>query len=145
MPLGDHAAHWSNLLGEIVREFPMHYPSWRNIEPERKAGVIGNIRDNGELRDSRVPVLIQTYFDTHTVDDVFLRDEERLLYMLRLKDLGPNTPSGVPYTDDEIMAMVHRGKQWGHIPGVDRVLAGQGRDVLAIPEPRCTHTAYVDE
>ncbi|GJZ69827.1 hypothetical protein Tco_0633377 [Tanacetum coccineum] len=38
------------------------------------------------------------------------QDEERLLYeeMLRLKDLGPNTPTGVPYTDGEIMAMVVR-------------------------------------
>ncbi|GKD58470.1 hypothetical protein Tco_1295979, partial [Tanacetum coccineum] len=65
--------------------------------------------------------------------------------MLRLKDLGPNTPTGVPYTDDEIMAMVRRGKQRGHIPGVGRVLAGQGMDVLTIPEPRCTHTANVNE
>ncbi|GKD59052.1 hypothetical protein Tco_1296561 [Tanacetum coccineum] len=45
--------------------------------------------------------------------------------MLRLKDLGPNTPTGVPYTDDEIMAMA--------------------RDVLDIPEPRCRHTTDVDE
>nr|GEZ62060.1 hypothetical protein [Tanacetum cinerariifolium] len=59
------------------------------------------------------PSLIQTYFDTHSVDGVFLQDEERLLYeeMLRLKDLGPNTSLGVPYTKDEIMAMVHQGKQ----------------------------------
>nr|GEV27426.1 hypothetical protein [Tanacetum cinerariifolium] len=28
--------------------------------------------------------------------------------MLRLMDLGPNTSSSVPYTDDEIMAVVHR-------------------------------------
>ncbi|GKA52410.1 hypothetical protein Tco_0745725 [Tanacetum coccineum] len=93
------------------------------------------------------PYMIHTYFDTHIVDVVFLRDEERLLYeeMLRLKDLGPNTPSGVPYIDDEIMAMVRRGRQRGHIPGVGRVLAGQGRDVLSIPEPRCTHTANADE
>ncbi|GJW62840.1 hypothetical protein Tco_0112175 [Tanacetum coccineum] len=238
MPLGDHATHWSNLLGEIVREFPMHYPSWRKIEPERKAGVIGNIRgieqqlakiytDNKSalkhehwvlkpdgtpdeegirsrrpanitttdwdkqiafwldpknlaraaqnarnrtrstvicrqgsrslavLRDMHMessetrqyPSLIQAYFDTHTVDGVFLRDEERLLYgeMLRLKDLGPSTPTGVPYTNDEIMAIVRRGKQRGHIPDVGKVLVGQGRDVLTIPEPRCTHTVDVDE
>ncbi|GJW66254.1 hypothetical protein Tco_0120678 [Tanacetum coccineum] len=25
LPLGDHSAHWANLLGEIVREFPMHF------------------------------------------------------------------------------------------------------------------------
>ncbi|GJS85416.1 hypothetical protein Tco_0751957 [Tanacetum coccineum] len=68
------------------------------------------------------PSLIQTYFDTHTVDGIFLWVEERLLYeeMLRLKDLGPNTPTGVPYTDDEIMAMVRQGKQRGHIHGVGR-------------------------
>ncbi|GKB50398.1 hypothetical protein Tco_0901151 [Tanacetum coccineum] len=90
------------------------------------------------------PSLIQTYYDTHTVDGVFLRDEERLLYeeMLRLQGLGANTQKGVPYTDDEIMTIVRQGKQWGHLPGVGRVLAGQGRDVL---EPRCTHIANVDE
>ncbi|GJU85146.1 hypothetical protein Tco_1292692 [Tanacetum coccineum] len=46
--------------------------------------------------------------------------------MLRLQGLGSNTPSGVPYTEDEIMAIVHGGKQRGHIPGVGRVLPGQG-------------------
>nr|GEX10249.1 hypothetical protein [Tanacetum cinerariifolium] len=29
IPLSDHAAHWANYLGELVRELPMHYPSWR--------------------------------------------------------------------------------------------------------------------
>nr|GEW98183.1 hypothetical protein [Tanacetum cinerariifolium] len=38
MPLGDHAAHWANYLGEVVRELPLHYPSWRKMPPERKAG-----------------------------------------------------------------------------------------------------------
>ncbi|GKG44791.1 hypothetical protein Tco_0486229, partial [Tanacetum coccineum] len=28
--------------------------------------------------------------------------------MFRLRDLGANTPIGVPYTEDEIMAMVRR-------------------------------------
>ncbi|GKB57261.1 hypothetical protein Tco_0913447 [Tanacetum coccineum] len=37
IPLGDHGAHWANLLGEIVREFPMHFRSWHNISEERKA------------------------------------------------------------------------------------------------------------
>ncbi|GJU31625.1 hypothetical protein Tco_1175214 [Tanacetum coccineum] len=91
------------------------------------------------------PSVIQTYFDTHTVDGVFLRDHERHLYedMLRLQGLGSNTPSGVPYTDDEIMANVRWGKQRGHIPGVGRVLVRQGMDVLIPPEPRSTHTADI--
>ncbi|GKF73619.1 hypothetical protein Tco_0219951, partial [Tanacetum coccineum] len=32
------------------------------------------------------PSLIQTYFDTHTVDGVFLQNEERLLYVVRSDD-----------------------------------------------------------
>ncbi|GKB57262.1 hypothetical protein Tco_0913448 [Tanacetum coccineum] len=71
------------------------------------------------------PSLIETYFDTHTVDGVFLRDEERLLYA--------NHGHCLP------------GQAAGDIPGVGRVLAGRGRDVLVSLEPRCTHTADVDE
>nr|GEV79879.1 reverse transcriptase domain-containing protein [Tanacetum cinerariifolium] len=65
--------------------------------------------------------------------------------MLRLQGLDSNTSTSVPYTDDQIMVIVRQGKQRGHIPGVGRVLAGRGRDVFMSPEPRCTHTADVDE
>ncbi|GJR44945.1 hypothetical protein Tco_1313048 [Tanacetum coccineum] len=56
--------------------------------------------------------LIHTFFLTHTVGDVFLNLADKALYdeMLRLQGLGSNTPSGVPYTEDEIMAIVHGGK-----------------------------------
>ncbi|GJU53232.1 hypothetical protein Tco_1226946 [Tanacetum coccineum] len=141
MPLGDHAAHWANLLREIVWEFLMHFRSWHNIPEEWKAGVMGNIRSIRLLTSTKelstwkasdpdvprtsqsqigmrilpfglilrtlpdrqmessatreYPSLIQTNFDTHIVDGVFLRDEERLLYeeMLRLQGLGV-TPLG---------------------------------------------------
>nr|GEZ96522.1 hypothetical protein [Tanacetum cinerariifolium] len=43
MPLSDHASHWANYLGELVRELPLHYPSWRQMPSERKAGVMGKI------------------------------------------------------------------------------------------------------
>nr|GEV11084.1 hypothetical protein [Tanacetum cinerariifolium] len=52
--------------------------------------------------------------------------------MLRLQGLGSNTPTGVPYTEDEIMAIVRGGKQRGHIPSAGRVLPGQG---TVIPPP----------
>ncbi|GKF11707.1 hypothetical protein Tco_0049633, partial [Tanacetum coccineum] len=66
--------------------------------------------------------------------------------MLRMRDLGINTPTGVPYTEEQIMATVRKSKQRGHIPGVDRVLAGQGRDTIFIDEPRGTYTdAEIDE
>nr|GFC98565.1 hypothetical protein [Tanacetum cinerariifolium] len=44
MPLGDHAAHWANYLRELIRELSLHYPSWRQMPPERKAGVVAKIR-----------------------------------------------------------------------------------------------------
>nr|GEV57104.1 homeodomain-like protein [Tanacetum cinerariifolium] len=59
--------------------------------------------------------------------------------MLRLQGLGPNTPMGMPYTDDGIMAIVHRRKQRGHLPGVGRVLAGQGRDTADVNELKRTN------
>ncbi|GKC18418.1 beta-xylosidase/alpha-L-arabinofuranosidase 2 [Tanacetum coccineum] len=73
------------------------------------------------------PSLIHTFFMTHTVGGVFVRDEDRALYdeMLRLQRLGSNTETGVPYTEEEIMAIVRKGKQQGHLPGVGRVLSGR--------------------
>ncbi|GKA87093.1 hypothetical protein Tco_0808804 [Tanacetum coccineum] len=49
LPLGEHSSHWANLLEEIVREFPMHFASWRNIPAERKAGVFGKIGTQFDL------------------------------------------------------------------------------------------------
>nr|GFB43858.1 hypothetical protein [Tanacetum cinerariifolium] len=43
MPLDDHVAHCANYLEEPVRELPLHYPSWRQLLPERKAGVVAKI------------------------------------------------------------------------------------------------------
>ncbi|GJZ79941.1 hypothetical protein Tco_0644778 [Tanacetum coccineum] len=61
--------------------------------------------------------------------------------MLRLQGLGSNTPTGVPYTEDEIMAIIRGGKQRGHIPGVGRVLPRQG---MIIPPPtQSTHSADI--
>ncbi|GKB26686.1 hypothetical protein Tco_0866087, partial [Tanacetum coccineum] len=89
------------------------------------------------------PSLIHTFFLTHTVGGVFLNPEDKALYdeMLRLQGLGSNTSTGVPYTEDEIMAIVRGGKQRGHIPGVGRVLPGQG--TVIPPPPPCTHSSDV--
>nr|GEZ63002.1 hypothetical protein [Tanacetum cinerariifolium] len=38
VPLGDHATHWANYLGELIRELPLHYLSLRQMPLERKAG-----------------------------------------------------------------------------------------------------------
>nr|GFA21827.1 hypothetical protein [Tanacetum cinerariifolium] len=80
--------------------------------------------------------LIYTFFMTHTVGGVFTRDEDRAIYAL-----GSNTPSGVPYTEEEINALARKGKQRGHLPGVGRVLPGRATDVLSPPPPQCTHNS----
>ncbi|GJW41895.1 hypothetical protein Tco_0070694 [Tanacetum coccineum] len=49
MPLGDHAAHWANYLGELVRELPLHYPSWRQMSPS-ESGVVQRFGTSFDLR-----------------------------------------------------------------------------------------------
>ncbi|GJS76768.1 hypothetical protein Tco_0726649 [Tanacetum coccineum] len=222
-------------------ELPLHYPSWRQMSPERKAGVVAKIGTQFDLRPhmesdrwpqiyagiqqhlqkiyngkkaalkerywvpeedgtydlerlrrgrpshisevnwdaqlafwndpknlaraaqnkqnrakSKVmetsatreyPSLIHTFFLTHTVGGVFLNPEDKALYdeMLRLQGLGSNTPTGVPYTEDEIMAIVHGGKQTDAIPGVGRVLPGkQKKPGMVIPPPsQSTHSTDI--
>nr|GEY18525.1 hypothetical protein [Tanacetum cinerariifolium] len=77
-----------------------------------------------------------TFFDSYIVGGIFLRDEDRRLYekMVRLHGLGT-------YTNDQIMAMVRRGKQQGHILDVGRVLTRRGKAVLDVSVPRCNHTS----
>ncbi|GKE15284.1 hypothetical protein Tco_1422861, partial [Tanacetum coccineum] len=43
MPLGDHAAHWSSYIGEVIRGMPLYYPSWLKVPKERKAALITDI------------------------------------------------------------------------------------------------------
>nr|GEX94115.1 hypothetical protein [Tanacetum cinerariifolium] len=43
MPLGDHAAHWSSYIGEVIRGVPLYYPSWLKVPKERKAALITHI------------------------------------------------------------------------------------------------------
>ncbi|GKC53085.1 subtilisin-like protease SBT4.3 [Tanacetum coccineum] len=89
------------------------------------------------------PSLIHIFFLTHTVNGVFLNPEDKDLFeeILRLQGLGSNTETGVPYTEDEIMAIIRGGKQRGHILGVGRVLPGQG--MVIPPPPPCTHSSDV--
>nr|GEV77423.1 hypothetical protein [Tanacetum cinerariifolium] len=66
--------------------------------------------------------------------------------MLRLRDLGSNTPLGVPYTREEIVALVRKGKQRGHIPGVGKVVSENGKTAIFAAQPRGTYTeAKIDE
>ncbi|GKB64903.1 hypothetical protein Tco_0921089 [Tanacetum coccineum] len=49
-PLGPHAAHWSNYIGEVIRTVPLYYPSWEKVPKERKVALISNNRTLFDLR-----------------------------------------------------------------------------------------------
>nr|GEX18610.1 serine/threonine/dual specificity protein kinase, catalytic domain-containing protein [Tanacetum cinerariifolium] len=131
MPLGDHAAHWSSYIREVIRGVPLYYPSWLKVPKERKAALITDIRAAHGIprldRDQRghptalakgeYPSLIDTFFVAQTINGEFLRDEDRRIYkeMRRLEAMGT-------YTNDEINRLARGGKQRGNITGVGSVL-----------------------
>ncbi|GJS77101.1 hypothetical protein Tco_0726982 [Tanacetum coccineum] len=39
--LGDNSTRWRNLVGELVKEFPMYNPSWHKIEEDKKSHIMG--------------------------------------------------------------------------------------------------------
>nr|GEX57015.1 ribonuclease H-like domain-containing protein [Tanacetum cinerariifolium] len=138
----------------IKRERPLHISEvdwdarisfWN--DPKNLARAAQNKQNRTKSKASSAtreyPSLNHTFFLTHTVGGVFVNPEDKALYdeMLRLQGLGFNTPSGVPYTDDEIMVIVRGGKQRGHIPGVGRVFSGQG--TIIPPQPPCMHSSDV--
>nr|GEX31157.1 hypothetical protein [Tanacetum cinerariifolium] len=49
MPLGDHASHWSNYLGELIREVPLYYPSWQKVLTKWKAAILTKIETQFDL------------------------------------------------------------------------------------------------
>ncbi|GJW80978.1 hypothetical protein Tco_0144953 [Tanacetum coccineum] len=55
------------------------------------------------------------------------RAKSKVDEMLRLQGLGSNTPTGVPYTEDEIMAIVRGGKQRGTFPELEGVTRDRAR------------------
>ncbi|GKD52356.1 hypothetical protein Tco_1281332 [Tanacetum coccineum] len=58
--------------------------------------------------------------------------------MLRLQRLGSNPETGVPYIEEEIMAIVQKGMQRGHLPSVGRVLSGRATNGCP-PPPQSTN------
>ncbi|GKA56449.1 hypothetical protein Tco_0755521 [Tanacetum coccineum] len=167
MPLGDHAAHWSSYIGEIIRGVPLYYPSCLKVPKEQKAALITDIRVRTLLEPLKIGKtrqrarsyldrdpsrllafemrwqssatqeymsLIDTFFVAHTVNGVFTRDEDRLIYeeMKRLEATGE-------YTEDEINALARGGKLRRHIPGVGRVLP-----VRATSRPKSDQNKYAD-
>ncbi|GKB54183.1 hypothetical protein Tco_0904936, partial [Tanacetum coccineum] len=126
-------------------------------KPNRRGRKADKLGTHDYWLDAKNPARALQNDQNREKSKVFCRQGTRSLAVIRdmlmessetreLRDLGANMSTGVPYTNDQIMAMVCRGKQQRHILGVGRVLARQGRGVISINEPRCTHTnADVDE
>ncbi|GJS05414.1 F-box/LRR-repeat protein [Tanacetum coccineum] len=89
----------------------------------------------------RVPSLIHPFFGLILFGGRILEPCGQKLVMMsvEVQGLGSNTPSGVPYTEDETMTIIREGKQQGHIPDVGRVLPGQG--TVIPPSPSCTDSS----
>ncbi|GJU03400.1 hypothetical protein Tco_1113738 [Tanacetum coccineum] len=110
LPLGDHADHWSNLLGEIVREFPMHYPSWHKIEPKKKAGVMGTLRQHFDLMPHIQSKLWPKNPEGHRA--AFGQDLHRQQVILEERALG-STARTRPCGDREPLKMLKPGQVQG--------------------------------
>nr|GEU68677.1 hypothetical protein [Tanacetum cinerariifolium] len=50
MPPGDHAAHWSSYIGEVIRGVLLYYPSWLKVSKEWKAALITDFETQFNLR-----------------------------------------------------------------------------------------------
>ncbi|GJS87895.1 hypothetical protein Tco_0770531 [Tanacetum coccineum] len=98
------------------------------------------------LATREYPSLIHTFFLTHTIGGVFLNPEDKALYdeMMRLQGVGSNTETGVPYTEDEIIAIVHEGEEKA-IGGTFSCCRGFARTHATVicPSPPCNTSLNV--
>nr|GEX41952.1 hypothetical protein [Tanacetum cinerariifolium] len=103
--------------------------------------VMGVTRETGVISPTDLPILFErdeshqypsllaSFYYMHTRKGVWLHEEARLQYeeMIKLRDLGANTPTRVPYTEEEILAKVIKGKHRSHIAGRGRQVASAGK------------------
>nr|GEX89501.1 hypothetical protein [Tanacetum cinerariifolium] len=123
MPLGEHASHWSNYLEELIREMPFTTLLGKSLSRSKSPKLgkeqgrmpAGIPMENSSTRE--YPLLIHTFFVTHTVGGVFVRDEDRALY----------------------------GKQRGKPPGVGRVLSGRATGGCPPPPQSTVDPADVEK
>nr|GEU90263.1 hypothetical protein [Tanacetum cinerariifolium] len=95
-------AHTVN--GEFLRD-----EDRRIYEKMRRLETMGTYTDDEINRLARGGVVTKQLDSAKGKDTYYMQKDE----MLRLQGLGSNTPTGVPYTEDEIMAIVRGGKQLG--------------------------------
>ncbi|GJZ42960.1 hypothetical protein Tco_0590215, partial [Tanacetum coccineum] len=143
-------AHWANTSGPSLDLRPtwIRTLAYKSL---RHPGALPKIYKWQEMVLSKKDIrfLKRTGLMTWSASDADVPHTFLSILLRRILDprdkalygLGSNTPTGVPYTEDEIMAIIRGGKQRGHIPGVGRFLPGQG---TVIPPPsQSTHSADI--
>nr|GEW72479.1 hypothetical protein [Tanacetum cinerariifolium] len=124
MPLGDHAAHWSSYIEEVIRGVPLYYPSWLKVPKEWKAALIIDIGTQFDLRPHMESPI---WTEINAEADLNHSGEE----MRRLEATGT-------YTDDEVNHLARGGKQQRHIGGVGRVLPARATTIPSTPTHEST-------
>ncbi|GKD59780.1 hypothetical protein Tco_1297289 [Tanacetum coccineum] len=108
-----------NRGSDVPRALP-----WQIGMPRFPFGMIPGTKPES-LKIAKTEQRARSYADMDPDGELNHSGEE----ILRLQALGSNTETGVPYTEEEIMAIVRKGKQRGHLPGVGRVLPRRAIDV----------------
>ncbi|GJY78223.1 hypothetical protein Tco_0484024 [Tanacetum coccineum] len=115
LPLDDHSSYWANLLRKIVREFPMHFGFWRNIPAKRKAGVLGKIETQFDLKpymQSELLLEIRKSTDQH-LDKIYTDNKSSLKKDYWVKNPDDETYDIRFWSDPKNMARCAQNAQNG--------------------------------
>nr|GEW67170.1 hypothetical protein [Tanacetum cinerariifolium] len=143
MPLGDHVAHWSSYIGEVIRGMPLYYPSWLKVPKVRKAALITDIGTQFDLRPhmkspdwTEINAGIQQDLQKVNIaraaqnrqnraqSTVISRQGSQSLARLRDEEEMRRLEATGTYTDDEVNRLARGGKQRGYFLGVGRFESG---------------------
>ncbi|GJV28427.1 hypothetical protein Tco_1384875 [Tanacetum coccineum] len=110
-------------LRGLLRELPLHYPSWRQMPLDQKAGVVAKIVHLQKIYNGKNATLKERHWvpDKDGTYDMKSIKQARPSHISEMESSTTRErvveatgsrlqhPLGVPYTDDEIMAIVRGG------------------------------------
>ena len=70
--VGDNAPWFSNYCGELIREFPLWYKSWYDIEEEKKAHIIPRLSVSYIISFYIVLFIVFIYFNVYIYLNLFI-------------------------------------------------------------------------
>nr|GEW99480.1 F-box domain, leucine-rich repeat domain, L domain-like protein [Tanacetum cinerariifolium] len=145
MPLGDHVAHWSSYIGEIIKGVPLYYTSWLKVLKEQKAALITdngtqfNLRPHMESPDwTEINADIQQHLQkTYNTNKAAFKAQHWVIDpttgTYNVEKIGRACPKNITASEWD-----KGGKQRGHIPGVGRVLPARATTSPSTPAHEST-------